>query len=157
MYSLALYALALLFLTSCGQCPDVSTIEEADATAPTGDPIVGVSIKELMESVVVPASNRLWGAEDPQTDEEWRVLEDAAVTVISAGSVMSLGGSGPRASDWAQNPAWKALTVEMTEAAIDSLKAIRASDIDALYEAGYRMYPPCENCHMQFNPSVTGQ
>ena len=32
-----------------------------------------------------------------QTDEEWRELEDAAVTVISAGfSNVSLGGSGPR-------------------------------------------------------------
>ena len=152
MRSFGLSALALLFLSGCARHSDMSHIEQAKVTA-----LPQVSINEVMESVIVPATNTLWGADDPQTDEEWQQLEDAAVMVIAAGSAISLGGSGPRDNEWVQSPAWKAFAVEMTVAAVDSLEAIRARDIEALFEAGYVMYPPCESCHKQFNPAVTGQ
>jgi hypothetical protein len=116
-----------------------------------------VSIKEVMESLITPVTNVLWGANDPQTDEEWQVLEDAAISVIASGAVINLGGTGPQDNAWAQDPVWRAFTKVMTDAGEDALKAIRDRNIDALFEAGNVLYPPCEGCHLQFNPGVINQ
>jgi hypothetical protein len=42
----------------------------------------------------------------------------------------------------------------MIEAGKDALKAIRARNSEALIAAGDVLYPPCEGCHLQFNPGV---
>ena len=42
--------------------------------------IMSGTIMEAMVVTITPASDIIWGVEDPQTDEEWQVLDDAAVT-----------------------------------------------------------------------------
>lgn len=121
------------------------------------DEVPAVSIKEVMESLITPMTNILWSADDPKTDEEWLALENAAISVIASGAIINLGGTGPQDNDWVKSPAWRAFTKVMTDAGIDSLKAIRNRDIDALFEAGNVLYPPCEGCHLQFNPGVINQ
>ena len=113
-----------------------------------------VTVKEVMESVITPATNTLWGAEDPQSDEAWQELEDAAITTITAGIYVARGGSGTSDREWASKPEWKAFNDVMIEAATDALKAIRERDIDALFVANDVLYPPCEGCHIAFNPGV---
>jgi hypothetical protein len=119
--------------------------------------VPGVSIKEVMESLITPMTNILWGVDDPKTDEEWSVLEDAAISVIASGTLINLGGTGPQDNDWVKDPAWLAFSKVMTNAGEDSLKAIRNRDLEALFEAGNVLYPPCEGCHLQFNPGVINQ
>jgi hypothetical protein len=126
-------------------------------SAQTAPDIPQVSIKEVMESVITPTTNTLWGADNPTTDEEWQTLEDAAIAVVASGAVINLGGSGPQDNTWVMEPAWRAFTAVMTNAGLDALKAIRAKDIDALLEAGNVLYPPCEGCHLAFNPGVINQ
>ena len=41
-------------------------------------PVPTMSINDLMITVVTPATDTLWGIEDPQSDEEWQVYIDAA-------------------------------------------------------------------------------
>lgn len=114
-----------------------------------------VSIKELMEKTITPATNTLWGAYDPPTEEaQWAALEEAAITVLVAANVTALGGTGPMDNEWVQQPTWKAFNQVMISAAYDALEAVRARDHDALLEAGNVLYPPCEGCHLQFNPGV---
>ena len=43
-----------------------------------------VSVREVMISAIAPATDTLWGADDPQTDEAWKALEEAAIVVIAA-------------------------------------------------------------------------
>jgi hypothetical protein len=57
-------------------------------------------------------------------------------------------------SEWIKEPAWKAFNQVMINAGYDALQAIRARDHDALLAAGDVLYPPCEGCHLQFNPGV---
>ena len=129
----------------------VAPIAQEAAVAPV------VSIRDLMERTITPASNTLWGAyEAPTTPAEWRMLEEAAVTMLVAAQVNSIGGTGPADADWVQQPAWKAFNTVMLEASRDALTAIRAQDHDALLAAGDKLYPPCEGCHVQFNPGVIG-
>ena len=129
--------------------------ERSVATA-DGRPLV--SILELMEKTITPATNTLWAAyEPPASDEQWLALEEAAVTLLAAANLVALGGTGPMDNEWAQAPAWKAFNQVMINAGTDALAAIRARDHDALLTAADVMYPPCEGCHIQFNPGVAGQ
>jgi hypothetical protein len=138
------FGVTLLVLPVSGQDTDAST-----AARPL------VTIKELMEKTITPATNTLWGAfEPPTTDEQWTALEEAAVTLLVAANVTALGGTGPMDNEWVKQPAWKAFNEVMISAGSDALKAIRARDHAALLAASDVLYPPCEGCHQQFNPAV---
>ena len=113
-----------------------------------------VTVKEVMEAVITPATNMLWSAEDPQTDERWQELENAAIATITAGNYVASGGSGANDNEWARKPEWQAFNTVMIEAATGALKAIRNRDIEALFVANDVLYPPCEGCHIAFNPGV---
>ena|SRR5688572_5982879 len=113
-----------------------------------------VTIKELMEKTIAPATDTLWNVPESPTDEEWARLEEGAVTLLVATHVVGLGGTGPMDSDWVKQPAWRAFNRIMLDAGNASLAAIRARDVLALRKAGDVLYPPCEGCHAQFNPGV---
>ena len=113
-----------------------------------------VSIREVMDGVITPATNTLWGVEDPQSDEDWRPLEEAAIAVVAAGSLIRTGGAGPDDAERAADPRWQAWSDTMVEAAMTALESIRARDLDAMIEATNVMYPPCEECHIAFHPGV---
>lgn len=116
-----------------------------------------VSIKALMEKTITPATNTIWGAyEPPENDAEWLALEEAAVTLLAAASVAGAGGTGDRDDEWAAEPGWRAYNQAMIAAGRNALEAIRARDHDALLEAADVLYPPCEGCHLQYNPGVVG-
>ena len=115
------------------------------------------SIMNLMLTQVVPASDVIWSAEDPQTDADWQVFDDAADKLIAAFELSRQGGSGVNDAEWASDDKWKAY-VDAEMAALDFAKlAIAARDIEKLWEANDALYTPCENCHVDFNPGVTGQ
>jgi hypothetical protein len=127
--------------------------QQEGAKSPEFTPLV--SIKELMEKTITPATNTLWNAFEPPAEEaQWVALEEAAVTLLTASSVVALGGTGPMDDEWTRQPGWQAYNQVMIEAGHDALDAIRARDHDALLAAGDVLYPPCEGCHQQFNPGV---
>jgi len=117
-------------------------------------PAQTLTIREIMESVITPASDTLWAAENPQSDEEWRALEHAAIATIAAATLVAQGGAGPEDDAWASKAEWRAFNDVMLLAARDALAAIRARDLDALFAANDALYPPCEGCHVAFNPGV---
>ena len=45
--------------------PGLPAISETESTIP-----VTLTVKEVMAAVITPATNTLWGAEDPQSDED---------------------------------------------------------------------------------------
>jgi hypothetical protein len=113
-----------------------------------------VTIKELMEKTITRATNRLWNVPEAPTDQDWAELEEAAITLLAAANVAAMGGTGPKDMEWVQQPAWKAFNGVMINASRAALTAIRARKTEALLNAGDILYPPCEGCHMQFNPAV---
>ena len=113
-----------------------------------------VSVNELMVSAITPATNTLWGVEDPQSMEDWQELEDAAIVVIASALLIREGGAGPDDDTWAADSAWQGFVADMIDAAIASRDAVRQRDLDALLSAGDVLYPPCEECHLQFHPDM---
>ena len=138
--SLTYLAVLVCAAASHGQAPEA------------GEPLV--TLKELMEKTITPATNRLWNVPEMPTDEDWAALEEAAITLLTAAQVNGLGGTGPKDAEWAAEPAYQAFNQAMIAAARDALAAIRARNADALLAAGDVLYPPCEACHLQFNPGV---
>jgi len=110
---------------------------------------------EVMIVTITPATDILWGVDDPQTDEDWQVLDDAAVTVIEAFERTRNGGAGPNDNTWAADAKFQTYIDEDIAASNAARTAIAAKDLDALFEAGDALYSPCENCHIDFNPAVS--
>ena len=114
-----------------------------------------VSVMELMQQTITPATDQLWSAYNaPSTPAEWRAMENAAATLLAASSLVATGGTGDMDNDWAKEPAWQAYNAAMITAGQTALTASRAQDIDGLLEAGDLLLAPCEGCHQQFNPAV---
>jgi len=133
----------------------VSAIVTLSAQTP---PQPTIPTKQLMETTITDASNAIWNAFDPpKSDEEWAALEKAALTLIDATKLNAVGGTGPMDKEWAAQPAWKPFNEAMLQASQGALKAIRAKNHEALLAASDQLYPPCEGCHLQFNPGVVNQ
>jgi hypothetical protein len=115
------------------------------------------SIIELMTTRVAPATDTLWGADDPQTDADWQLLDDAASETIEAFIATKAGGAGPNDNNWAANNDWQAFADDVIAAAELAKLAIGERDIEALWEAGDPLYTPCEACHLVYNPGVAEQ
>jgi len=113
-----------------------------------------LSVNELMVSAITPATNTLWGVDSPQTDAEWQKLDEAAVVVIAATTLISDGAAGPNDKAWAANPQWQAYAATMLQAAQNMRVAIEARDLEALLAENDAIYPPCEECHMAFHPGM---
>ena len=98
--SWALLVLTLFALTLIAAEPDVG---------PAG------SVNNLMQTVITPATNTIWGIEDPQTDEEWQVFIDAAAQLIDVSRQIKNGGTGPNDSAWAEDPEWQQFADQLIE------------------------------------------
>ena len=115
------------------------------------------TIMEAMVETITPASDIIWGVEDPQTDEEWQVLDDAAVALMKAFEATRAGGIGPNDNAWASEAKFQAYVDQEMAAIEQSRAAITARDLDALFDAGGELYTPCEECHIDFNPAVSAE
>jgi cytochrome c556 len=145
-------ALPVLYLVAGGVLTAAEQTTASDAVV-EGE----LSIMELMVSNVTPATDTLWGIDDPQTDEEWQVFVDAANATIAAFEQAKKGGAGPNDDAWATDPKWQAYADAVIAAAMSAKRAIAARDMDAMFEAGDALYTPCEACHIDFNVAVQAE
>lgn len=116
-----------------------------------------MTIMDLMVIQVAPATDTIWGIEDPDTDEEWQVFIDAADATIAAFEQAKRGGSGPNDATWAADPKWQTYSDQVIAAAVSTKAAVAARDVEAMWDAGGELYTPCEQCHIDFNPGVQGE
>jgi cytochrome c556 len=131
-----------------------STSESQEAESAV---ITSGTIMEVMVVTITPATDILWGVDDPQTDEDWQVLDDAAVTVIEAFKRTRDGGTGPNDNTWASEAKFQAYIDQEMVALKQARAAIEARDLDGLFDAGGELYMPCEDCHIDYNPAVSGK
>ena len=129
--------------------------EAQQGTAPTLVP--AVSIRDLMEKTIAPATDTLWQYyEAPGEESQWMDIEAAAITMLAATSLTAAGGTGPRDVEWAGDARWQAFAQVMRLAAQAALEAARTRDHAALLQAADAIYPPCEGCHSAFHPELVG-
>jgi hypothetical protein len=135
----------------------LTVVTTATSRATDEDPASSrMSVNDLMLTVVAPATDTLWGIEDPRSDAEWQVFIDAADAVIAAGAALRQGGAGPNDDEWATDPAWRTFVDQLVDAAKVAREAAGNKDLDGMYTAGEIIYTPCEECHIRFHPGVQG-
>jgi cytochrome c556 len=116
------------------------------------------SVNELMVMVVDHPGELLWDVEKkghtPKTAEAWYQLEDHAVELASAGTVIQLGGIGPKDADWASQPEWRTSAEALTTAALGARLAAHNHDLPALIKANGNIIDACQACHAKFKPNI---
>ena len=117
----------------------------ADELAP------GLSVKEVMNSIVTPATNTIWGAYQLETESQWQEVGHAATAVIGAANLLMLGGTGEGEAEIAGEAEWQRYNQQLLAAARQVLLAVDKRDENALSQVGNdALYPPCESCHQAY-------
>ena len=110
-----------------------------------------LSVKEIMNSIVTPATNTIWGAYQLETESQWQEVGHAATAVIAAANLLMLGGTGEGETEIAGEAEWQLYNQQLLAAARQVLVAVDKRDENALSQVGNdALYPPCESCHQAY-------
>ena len=110
-----------------------------------------LSVKEVMNSIVTPATNTIWGAYQLETESQWQEVGHAATAVIGAANLLMLGGTGEGEAEIAGEAEWQRYNQQLLAAARQVLLAVDKRDENALSQVGNdALYPPCESCHQVY-------
>ena len=108
-----------------------------------------LTVKQIMNNIITPMTTTIWGAYQLESDAQWQEIENAAITVIAAGMVLSNGAAD--FSSRAGEQGWRDHNAAMIAAAEQIIVAVGQKDEEALSAAGNdALYPPCESCHQQY-------
>lgn len=158
---------SLLAVVAAG-CSSSSTPESASAppSAPAAakpEPSVSlpashVSINEVMVAMVDNAGHVLWDAEKPEfkprNDADWLEIQDHAVQLAGAATLIQVGGTGQSDATWAQDPKWREDAQKMGDAAAGAKIAAAQKNLPALVAANSVLVESCESCHKAFKPDL---
>lgn len=110
-----------------------------------------LSVKEVMNSIVTPATNTIWGAYQLETESQWQEVGHAATAVIGAANLLMLGGTGEGEAEIVGEAEWQRYNQQLLAAARQVLLAVDKRDENALSQVGNdALYPPCESCHQAY-------
>lgn len=114
------------------------------------------SLNAMMVSVVDWAAHEIWEAGEAETltGRNWLTVRQYAIELLTSGTLVSLGGTGPADQGWVRKPAWQEWTNKMIEETKTTLAAIEAKDQKALAASGGRLVDICEGCHDAFKPDL---
>lgn len=147
--------------------------------APQGDFDTEITVAELMEAVVMPSADVVWGAVlfdssengdelvGPENDEGWQKVRWSAITLAEsanslmipsrhaapAGEVAGEGELAPAEIDALiekNRAAWVAYARTLHAVAMQTVAAVDAHDADQIFELGGAIDTACESCHLQF-------
>ena len=120
-----------------------------------GEAESGFGVADVMDAMVVPASDALFGVgrAEPDSEEAWIALRHQAVILGEAGRALTAPGRSRGAE-------WDAWSVAMSDAAESAAQAIwrglcgrfDAHDVDAVLFAGGDIIESCTGCHRVYLP-----
>lgn len=117
-------------------------------------PIAGSRL--LMVSMIDPAADLIWDSVHtimdengivevvPETDEEWTLVRNAAVTLAESGNLLMMGR---RARDM---DLWRRWSQDLIDAGEAAMQAAEAQDAEAIFDLGEDIYRSCTGCHAQY-------
>ena len=105
-----------------------------------------VTVKQVMETMTIPASDAIFSAaaETQRDAKVWQEARKAAVMLAESGDLLMTGG---RAKD---STTWLDMSRALVTQAQAALKAIDAKDGDALVQASDSLYDTCKACHDRY-------
>ena len=128
--------------------PALGAVTLACALAGSGqDPERRFGVTDVMDAMVVPASDALFGVgrAEPESEQAWIALRHQAVILGEAGYALTAPGRS-RGADW---DGW---SIAMSGAAAAAAAAIDARDVDGVLFAGGDIIESCTGCHRVYLP-----
>lgn len=112
-------------------------------TAADSEPRATTTMLEMMNRIILPASNAVFYAasELPDTDEGWRELENHALVLAESANLLLIEGYRQESEQWLTD------TLLMRDASVRAFEAAQARDEDALIDLNNDLYESCESCH----------
>ena len=113
-----------------------------------------------MDSMVDPSADYLWesvativtrkGTEErrPRTDEDWKKVRRAAITLAESANLLGLRGRARDQGDWAKDAKL------LADAGAAAYKAAQAKDAAVLAAVAAPLDQSCTACHKQYRPDV---
>ena len=177
---LFLVGVSLLVVAACSSQPQQAA--PPAAKAPT-EPVfrTATTFKDIMDSMVDPSADYLWdsvatiitknGTDErrPRTDDDWKKVRRAAVTLVEATNLLIMDGRKvAKPGEKSENPGIELspeairrvmdddpatlvkLAHALHDAGMKTLAAIDAKNADALSDAGENIDEACENCHLKY-------
>ncbi len=130
----------------------------AAATAQTPSSYIPVRLttSALMLDVVAPTTNPIWEKSyaPDLTDADWDEVKKAASQLLTAASLVSLGGTDAAEKGWTDAPEWQQWSEAMAATGMAALQAAEAKDQTALAAAGDSLVEYCAGCHVVFDPTA---
>jgi hypothetical protein len=135
------------------------------------------TIKDLMDGIVDPAADTIWGSvatingkeeKTPHTDEEWLTVRRSALQLVEASNLLQIPGRhvakpGERNEQGIElqpeqietlinqdRQAWISLAHGLHDAATLAINAADAKDPAKVFESGSQIDDACERCHQQY-------
>jgi hypothetical protein len=117
-------------------------------------------VKELMNDILDPAADDVWGASGwietkdgivergPKNNEEWKAVRNRAMTVAEAGNLLMMV---PRAKDGGQ---WMTFARALVDKGEECVKAADAKNKQRMFDVGGELYQTCLDCHQQYLPAI---
>ncbi len=131
--------------------------------------IIDPSADRLWEAVEITTTRQGTEQKVPRTDEDWQRLRAHAITLVEASNLLVMPGrrvaaegrvTGDPAVDLqpplieemiSHEPAkWANFAARLHDAAVQTLRATEAKDVQGLLLAGEALDQACENCHAVF-------
>ena len=137
-----------------GLCLSALGCAHRPEAAPPYKPVT--TVLELMESVILHASEVYWDSVQvtvdeagvheryPESDEEWESVWAAALTIAESGNLLMMA---PRAVD---QGAWMEFSRSLVDAGVAAAAAAEARDVDRVFAAGEQVYNVCSGCHGRY-------
>ena len=141
-------AVGVILLAGCQRAAPPAPPAPPAATYNTAIPL-----HDLMEHVIDPATDVVWGASGtmvdfkgehdlaPKTDAEWAKVHDAAMVVAEGGNLLQLPGRIRPGKTWAGQAA------RISALGLEAMKAADARDKVAMLRIGGDIHDACEECH----------
>ena len=153
----------------CDLAPSPATKPPAEGTIPPGGPSPKARIKDIMNSMMVPASTSVWNSvatvtdatgvheSRPQSDDDWNNVYLSAVQLTEVGNLLMVPGrqrcvGGAIPAQYRADFNQKAR--EIIEAGNIALIAAKKHDVDGISEAGERIDVACDACHEVYQIAV---
>jgi hypothetical protein len=105
------------------------------------------SVRQIMEALVVPASDAVFNVADPPADATaWAGIERQAAMLAEGGNLLLLGSRARDGQEWAESAR------ALVDGAAKAATAAHDQNFDALVEASDAVYGTCVSCHATYLP-----
>ncbi len=124
----------------------LATLASAAVVAQSGTGRPARTIKDVMTTMTIPASDAVFAAasEPPQDESGWAALRRSAQMLADSGGLLMTPELARDAGPWMERSA------EMVKEADATRRLAEAKNREGIEAAGDRVYAVCEACHARY-------